>query len=103
MRLRHRPGGPQPNGVETSLRRPHLSRKDKVEKILEAIPYDGWVSAAEIAAETGIDSYRVAGVIRRNLLNVYIERKSMGPKGRKYHLYRRLHRVGKTKNGDRWP
>ena len=71
--------------------------------ILEAIPCDGWVSAAEIAAETGIGSYRVAGVIRRNLLNVYIERKSMGPKGRKYQLYRRLHRVGKTKSGDRWP
>jgi hypothetical protein len=90
MRLRHRPGGPQPNGVETSLRRPHLSRKDKVEKILEAIPYDGWVSAAEIAAETGIDSYRVANLIKRSLLGVDVECKLKRPSERKYHLYRRL-------------
>jgi len=93
MRQRHRPGGPQPNGVETSLRRPHLSRKDKVEKILEAIPYDGWVSAAEIAAETEISERRVSALIISDLLIAYVERKLTRPDKRERYLYRRLHRV----------
>jgi hypothetical protein len=99
MRPRHRPRGPQPNGVETSLRRPHLSRKDKVEKVLEAIPYDRWVSAAEIAAETGIDGRRVGALIRRDLLIAYVEWRPTRPGGSGRHLYRRLRRVdasGKT-------
>ena len=32
------------DGIETSLRRPHLGRREKVEKVLEAIPYNRWVS-----------------------------------------------------------
>jgi hypothetical protein len=90
MRPRHRPGGPQPNGVETSLRRPHLSRKDKIEKILEAIPYDGWVSAAEIVAETRISDRRIAALIRENLLGADVERR---PSERRFYLYRRLRRL----------
>ena len=90
MRPRHRPGGPQPNGVETPPRRGPVWRGEAVGKILEAIPYDRWVSAAEIAAETGIDSYRVANLIKRSLLGVDVECKLKRPSERKYHLYRRL-------------
>jgi len=91
-RPRHRPRGPQPNGVETSLRRSYLGRREKVEKILEVISCDRWVSAAEIAAETGISSRKVSALISRGLLNVYVERKSTRPRD-SFYLYRRLRRL----------
>jgi hypothetical protein len=93
MRPRHRPREPQPDGVETSLRRSYLSRKDKVEKILEAIPYDRWVSAAEIAAETRISDRRIAALIRENLLGADVEQRPTGRLGRSFYLYKRLRRL----------
>jgi len=67
------------DGIETSLRRPHLGRREKVEKVLEAVPYNRWVSAAEIAAETGIDSHKVGALIGLRLLNVYVKRRPTRP------------------------
>ncbi len=78
------------DGIETSLSRPHLGRREKVEKFLEAIPYNRWVSVAEIAAETGIDSRKVGALIGLRLLNVYVERRPTRPSGGERHLYRRL-------------
>jgi hypothetical protein len=78
------------DGIETSLRRPHLGRREKVEKVLEAIPYNRCVSVAEIAAETGIDSRKVGALIGLRLLNVYVERRPTRPSGGGRHLYRRL-------------
>jgi len=91
-------GGLQPDGAETPPRRQPWSHGEAVEKILEAIPCDRWVSAAEIAAETGISSSRVGALIRRHLLNADVERRPTGPSGCSFYLYRRLHRVGKTKS-----
>ena len=66
---------------------------ERVMKILEAIPYDRWVSAAEIAAETGISERRVSALIISDLLIAYVERKPIRPDKRERYLYRRLHRV----------
>jgi DNA-binding MarR family transcriptional regulator len=86
------PGGPQPSGVETPPRL-HRWMSERVMKILEAIPYDGWVSAAEIAAETGISERRVSALIVSDLLGAYVERKPIRLDKRERYLYRRLHRV----------
>jgi len=67
-----------------------LSRREKAEKILEAIPRDRWVSAAEIAAETGIGSIQVSALIKRSLLNVFVERELIRPSRIRRHFYRRL-------------
>ena len=87
------PGGPQPDGAETSPRRRSRSREEVVEKVLEAIPRDRWVSAAEIAAETGISSRRVAGIIRINLLGADVEWRATRPSSCSFHLYRRFRYV----------
>ena len=73
----------------------HLTRKEKAEKILEAIPCDRWVSAAEITAETALGSVEVSGLIRRKLLNKQVERKLSGTSGRERYLYRRLRCLNK--------
>jgi len=92
------PRGLQPDGAETPPRHGSWSRGEVVGRILEAIPCDRWVGAAEISAETGISSRRVAGIIRRNLLGADVERKLTGSSWSRRHLYRRLHRVGKIKS-----
>jgi len=84
------PRGLQPDGAETPPSRRFRSREEAAEKILEAIPRDRWVSAAEIAAKTGISSRRVAGIIRINLLGADVERRSKRPSGSLFYLYRRL-------------
>jgi hypothetical protein len=86
------------DGIETSLRRPHLDRREKVEKVLETIPYNRWVSAAEIAAETGIDSRKVGVLIGLRLLNVYVKRRPTRPSGGGRHLYRRLRYVDASRS-----
>lgn len=43
------------------------------ERILEAIPYEEWVTASEVAAETGISSHVVDTLISQRLLNVHVE------------------------------
>ena len=88
------PGGPQPSGVETPPRCGPWSRSEAAEVILEAIPCDRWVSAPEIAAETGISDRRVSALIRRDLLGAYVERKPIRPDKRERHLYRRLPCMG---------
>ena len=74
-----------------------LSRMEKAEKILEAIPRDRWVSALEIAAVVNLTPNKVGGVIRSSLIIAHVERKPVSHMQRHY-LYRRL---GKTKSGDR--
>ena len=74
-----------------------LSRRKTIEKVLEAIPYDQWVSAAEIATVVGISPHVVGALIGPCLLGVYVERRRVSPRiGWKYS-YRRLRRVDKTK------
>jgi hypothetical protein len=75
-----------------------VKTSEKTKKVLDAVPYDRWVSAAEIAAETGISSRKVSALISRDLLNVYVEWRPTWPSGCSFYLYRRLHRVGKTKS-----
>ena len=61
-----------------------------VKRILDAIPYDGWVSAAEIATRVGSSSRTVAHIIRHHLLHVYVERKPMSHGTGKHYIYRAL-------------
>lgn len=74
-----------PRGYQESLR--------MIERILEAIPYDGWVSAAEIAAVVSLTPHEVSGVIRNSLLGAYVERRHVSPRRPRHYLYRRLSRV----------
>jgi hypothetical protein len=87
------PRGLKVDIVETLPRRGPWSRGEAAGVILEAIPCDRWVSAAEIAAETGINSRRVAGIIREKLLDADVERRPTRPSGCLFYLYRRLPHV----------
>lgn len=91
------PGGLQPDDAETPPRHGPLCYGEVAEVILEVIPYDEWVSAAEIASETGINSYKVAGTIRSGLLGADVERRPTRPSGCCVYLYRRLRHVDATR------
>jgi len=65
-----------------------------VEGILEAIPYDDWISGSEIAAQVGVGSPTVGYTITQRLLHVHVERKMIRPEMGKVYLYRRLIRLG---------
>ena len=77
--------------VETPPHRQPWSSREAVGKILEAIPYDRWMSAAEIAAVVGISPHVVGALIGPRLLGVYVERRRMS-QGWTYS-YRRLHHL----------
>lgn len=66
-------------------------------RILEAIPYDGWVSAAEIAAMVGVSSEKVGHIIAQRLLHEYVERGALHPSRPVPFVYRRLKRVGRER------
>ena len=59
-------------------------------RISEAIPYAGWVSAAEIAAKVGVSSERVGQIIAQRLLHEYVERGSLHPTRPRPYVYRHL-------------
>ena len=61
-------------------------------RILEAIPYDGWVSVAEVAVQVGVSSERVEQIIAQCLLHEYVERGALHPTRPRPHVYRRLMR-----------
>ena len=67
---------------------------ERVRRVLDAIPYDSWVSAAEVAAETGISSSRVGALISKELFPVSVERKKRKLSERGSYLYRRIRFVG---------
>ena len=56
--------------------------------ILEAIPFDDWVSSRDISRRTGIRPQSVGIIIRNNLLNIHVERKKKGKS--LVFVYRRL-------------
>ena len=89
--------------VETPPRRGPWNRGEAAGVILEAIPRDRWVSAAEIAAETGISSRRVAGIIKEKLLDADVERRPTRPSGCLFYLYRRLPYVDAIEEDPRLP
>lgn len=57
-------------------------------KILEAIPFDEWVSSRDISRRIGIRPQSVGVIIRNNFLNVHVERKKKY--NSKIFIYRRL-------------
>lgn len=68
-----------------------------IKSVLRAIPRDRWVGAAEIAAETGLSSHKVSGIIRRHLRIEYVEWKHTKISGRGRKLYRRLRLIGEER------
>ena len=44
--------------------------------VLEAIPFDEWINAGEIAEKTGLNPQAVGIIISRNLFPVHVERKA---------------------------
>ena len=87
------PGGLQPDGAETPPRRGPWSRGEAVEMILEAIPRDRWVSAAEIAAVAGVSPHEVGALISIHLLGADVERRPTRSPWSSSYLYRRLRYV----------
>ena len=67
-------------------------------RILEAIPYNNWILASEIASKIGERSIDVAWIISKKLLNKYVERKPFEENKSSPYLYRRLNRVRLRKN-----
>ena len=61
--------------------------------ILNAIPYNEWILASEIARKLELGSHKIARVISRDLLYVEVERKPMKAKQGKLYVYRRLTRA----------
>jgi hypothetical protein len=87
------PRGLRPDGAEAPPSRRSRSREEAAERILEAIPRDRWVSAAEIAAVVGISSHLVGALIGFRLLGADVERRPKWRSGSSFYLYRRLRRV----------
>jgi hypothetical protein len=65
-----------------------------VKKILEAIPFDDWVSSSDISRRTGIRPQSAGIIIRNNLLNIHVERKKEDKS--KIFVYRRLPKCART-------
>lgn len=76
--------------TEESKRRARLVVETLTRRILEAIPYNDWVSAAGIAPKVGVSSQKVGRLIRYNLLHKHVERRWDSLKPMRY-LYRRIH------------
>lgn len=63
-------------------------------RILDAIPYDEWVTASEISSKSGIGSIKLALIISERLLNVDVERRKPTTSERgKFYEYRRIERT----------
>jgi len=63
-------------------------------KILEAVPYDDWISAKDIALKIGGRSIHIAWAIKNKLLFKHVERKHTSDNLTTPYKYRRLKRVG---------
>ena len=57
--------------------------------ILEAIPYDEWIRAGEIADKTGMSPQAVGIIIRRNLFPVHVDRRKGGLSPHSVYEYKR--------------
>jgi len=70
-------------------------------RILDAIPYDEWVTASEISSKSGIGSHKLALIISERLLNVDVERRKPTTSERgKFYEYRRIERIkSRTREG----
>lgn len=58
-----------------------MSRKKTRERkhlILEAIPFDKFVNAGDIAAKTGMKSQAIGIIISKSLVPVFVERREIG-------------------------
>jgi len=70
----------------------HKKRAESKKLILEAIPFDGWVSAGEIAAKTGIPPQAVGIIISKSLVPVFVERRETVERpDKKTFEYKRRH------------
>ena len=62
---------------------------ERKQLILEAIPFDEWVSAQEIATKTGITPQAVGIIISKSLVPVFIERRETSERPEKTFDYKR--------------
>lgn len=65
----------------------------KIDRILEAIPDDGWVRASDIEEKTGIRKRSVSGIISEHLLHDFIERRPVRVTGANCYEYRYLRKM----------
>ena len=52
-----------------------IHSKSRANIVLEAIPYDEWVSASDIATKVDFNSHVVGQIIANRLINIFIDRK----------------------------
>ena len=57
--------------------------------ILEAIPFDDWISPAKLAEKTGMSSQVVGIIISNSLIPVFVEKKDVGVPKIGTFVYRR--------------
>ncbi|GAH83045.1 unnamed protein product [marine sediment metagenome] len=57
--------------------------------VLEAIPFDDWISNAEIVKKTGMSPQAVGVIINRSLIPVYVEKKDIGVTTTRTFIYKR--------------
>ncbi len=58
-------------------------------KILEAIPFDDWISPAKIAEKTGMSPQAVGIIISKCLMPAFVEKKDLGVPKIGTFVYRR--------------
>jgi len=59
-------------------------------KILEAIPFDDWISPAKLAEKTGMSPQAVGIIISKSLIPVFVEKKDIGVPKIGTFVYRRI-------------
>ncbi len=58
--------------------------------VLEVIPFDDWISPAEIAEKTGLSPQAVGVIIGKCLIPVFVEKKDLGVPKIGTFVYRRI-------------
>ena len=59
-------------------------------KILEAIPFDDWISSAKIAEKTGMSPHVVGIIISNSMIPVFVEKMDLGVPKIGTFVYRRI-------------
>ena len=70
-----------------TMKRSGTGRRKRL--VLEAIPFDEWISACEIAKKTDMRPQAVGIIIKRNLFPVHVERRDTDDKRDKTYEYKR--------------
>ena len=77
------------------MKRSGIGRRKRM--ILEAIPFDDWISPAKLAEKTGMSPQAVGIIISKSLIPVLVEKKDLGVPKIGTFVYRRLQMFSEPK------